>query len=339
MAGERTASLADLIGRMLADEEAGWNAGTFGAIAEFHHVEGDPPPRVRRTVDGGAVVTTRGALRVALIPEVRAVAYEGLSARADAWTHGVAFCLPARSAAMGGRTALSELGPDAGAIRPEDRDAVLFDLGLGAPHVDFCVRTADPALIEVLRGHASRSLFDPGNPAMEAIKTANPHRLCVSRLVRIEVYQHIGSHRRGIPAPIGPHTHMLPDLLARRRTHSANIPVPEGWTPALNLHPANPLTDRLGRPRPFDPGLHRPFQELLAAYGPPGTMEEKARITVAVLDGLAPEAYGPAATRAARKGARVALRQLLHTHPDVPGLDAWLAAIDRGVGTRDTDGP
>ena len=293
------------------------------------------------TADGGSVVTDRGALRVALIPEVKAIAYEGLGARADAWTHGVALCLPVRTAAMGGRTVLSELGSDTGAIRPEDRNAVLFDLGLGAPHVDFCVRTADPNLLGVLRMNVGRSLFDPRNPALEAIKAANPDRLCVSRLARIEVFQHIGSHRRGISTPIGPHTHVLPDLLARGRTHSANIPTPEGWISALNLHPANPLTDRLGRPRPFDPRLHESFQELLAAYEPPGYMEEKARITAAVLDGLDPEAYRMADNRATRKAARVGLRQLLHTCLAAPGLEAWLAVFDRRAGrcAADADDP
>lgn len=41
---------------------------------------------------------------------------------------------------MSGRTAITELGPDAGALREEDGDAILFDLGIGAPHCDPSMR-------------------------------------------------------------------------------------------------------------------------------------------------------------------------------------------------------
>jgi hypothetical protein len=87
--------------------------------------------------------------------------------------------------------------------------------------------------------------------------------------------------------------------------------------------------------------LHESFQELLAAYEPPGYMEEKARITAAVLDGLDPEAYRMADNRATRKAARVGLRQLLHTCLAAPGLEAWLAVFDRRAGrcAADADDP
>ena len=45
---------------------------------------------------------------------------------------------------MNGRTVLTALGPDIQALREEDRQAMLFDLGLGALQVDVCIRVADP---------------------------------------------------------------------------------------------------------------------------------------------------------------------------------------------------
>ena len=144
-------TLSDLIRRMLGDLEAGWSLGTSGAIAEFHHVEGDPAPHVHLGPEGGEVVTARGALRVKIEPQARAIAHEGLSGRRDAWTQGIAFCLPRRAAAMGGRLVLTDLGPDREAARPQDRNALLFDIGIGAPHVDFCVRTRDRSLIRLLQ--------------------------------------------------------------------------------------------------------------------------------------------------------------------------------------------
>ena len=120
---------------------------------------------------------------------------------------------------MSRRTALTELGPDTGALRIEDRGNALFDLGLDALQADLCVRFADKAIAAKLREHVGRSVFEPGNPAMGIILASNPHRVFISRVGRIEVYQPIppANHK----SPEGPHTHVLPKLLRSRRTHPA----------------------------------------------------------------------------------------------------------------------
>ncbi len=104
--------------------------------------------------------------------------------------------------------------------------SILFDLGLGALQADFCVRINDHGLAARLREHAGRAVFEPGNPAMAMILAANPHRVFVSRLGRIEVYQPIPPPSG--KSPEGPHTHVLPRLLNSGRTHPATEPVPEG---------------------------------------------------------------------------------------------------------------
>lgn len=324
-----------LVHDMLGDAEAGWSVGTFGAIAEFHHVAGDPPARPRLGANGGQVVTAGGGARVALSEAVLPVAFEALSRRPGAWTHGVVFCLPMEAARLGGRAVLTELGPDGEALRDDDRDAHLFDLGVGAPHVDFCVRTAAPGLLAALRCGSGRSLFADGNPAMAAIKAHGPHRVCLSRLARVEVYQPIPAAGPGATSPEGPHTHLLPEFLKVRRTHSANTPVPEGWVPALDLHPRNPFGDRLGRPRAFDRAAFDAFQRVLGRFAPPGYLAEQDRIRSAVRGGLGPAAYRPAETRANRRAARVALRQMLHIEPGSGAVAPWLAAFDRGTGACD----
>jgi hypothetical protein len=115
------------------------------------------------------------------------------------------------------------------------------------------------------------------------------------------------------------------------------MPIPDGWVPALNLHPPSPVTDTLGHPRPFDAAAHDAFQILLREYAPASLTAEKERIVCAVLAGEKPDAYSPAPTRAGRKAARVALRQMLHTHPGSPAVPAWLAFFDRGAQTLDAD--
>jgi hypothetical protein len=338
-------TLSDLIRRMLGNPEAGWSLGTFGAIAEFHHVEGDPAPHVQLMSGGGEVVTARGAIRVHVDPQTRAVAYEGLSRRRDAWTQGVAFCLPEGAAAMGGRSVLTDLGPDREAARSQDRTAILFDIGIGMPHLDFCVRTRDRGLIRLLRQGIGASILTRANPQIEAIKRSSPSRVCMSRLGRIEVFQHIGSHRRQMPAPTGPHTHLYPALLQKRNNrrgdHGGESAVPEGWLSALDLYPGNPVTDRSGRARPFDIALHTAFQELLERHALPGYMEEKLLVAAAVVAGMEPHQFpedeGPATRLAKQMAWEVTLRQMLHTHPEITPVRTWLAALDHATSRRGPD--
>ena len=125
---------------------------------------------------------------------------------------------------MNARTALTDLGADSAALRERDRDAVLFDLGLGALQVDCCVRIADPEIAAQLRAHCGQPVFC--SSAMGIILATNPHRVFLSRLGRIEVFQPIPPPDG--KSPDGPHTHVLPGLLRHRRTHSATEPIPDG---------------------------------------------------------------------------------------------------------------
>jgi Family of unknown function (DUF6925) len=230
MQGTEPAVTIALLQEMLAEVGAGWNIGTFGALAEFHHVAQDPAPMITLTRTGGDAVTARGAIHVALAADVLPVAYEGLANDPQAWTHALSFCLREEFAGMGRHSVLTELGADHDALREIDRDAILFDIGIGAPHIDFYVRTDDAALIAVLRQAAGQSILQPRHPAMAAIVATSPHRVCISRLGRVEVYQPIPSGP-GARSPIGPHTHLLPQLLRHGRSHSANAPTPMAGCP------------------------------------------------------------------------------------------------------------
>lgn len=318
-----------------SDPEAGWSMGSFGALAEFHHVAGDPAPHL----PGNGVVTARGAVRLDHPDRIRPVAWEALSPRPDRWQQGVALCLPAEDAAMSRRAILTEIGPDSGAIRPEDRAAILFDMGLDQPQVDFCIRTADPALLAVLRANLGRSVMDPENPAMAAILGAHPHRVALSRIGRIEVYQPIGGPDTGGASPIGPHTHVLPKLLRARRSHSANMPIPEGLVPVAGFHPASAIMDPLGRDRDFDRGIFDAFQRLLVAWGDAENVSVKRQVWQALAQGLRPSQLREPDARAARVAFRVALRQAGRRDGENEQLLAWRAAFDRELAPADDDAP
>ena len=225
---------------------------------------------------------------------------------------------------MNQRVALTEIGPDHEALREEDRNSVLFDLGLGALQADFCVRIGDRSLAAGLREHAGRAVFDPGNPAMAMILAANPHRVFISRLGRIEVYQPIPPPSG--KSPEGPHTHVLPRLLKSGRAHPATEPVPEGLVPCAHLYPPHPARDGLGEARPFDATHHDAFQRMMAACGDPAALATKRRVVDAVLAGEPPTAV--AGDRHGRISVRIALRQMKSQGHASAVLSAWLASFD-----------
>ena len=318
------ASAFEVIADQLADPEAQWSLGTFGAIAEFMR-DADEPAEVVREEPVAAVVTPRGGIRLEVRPGLRPIAFETITTQS--WSQRVAFCLPERESTTSRRTVLTELGPDAQALRAQDRGGVLFDLGLGVLQVDCCIRTSDAALTDGLRAHAGRSLFEHGNLAMGLILRHSPHRVFMTRAGRAEVYQAIPAP--GGTAPEGPHTHVLPKLLAHGRTHAATEPIPKGWVSSAHLYPAHPLRDGYGRARPFDGGRYATFQRLLSRHGDAEHLQLKRNVIKALNAGAGPEAIAMPSDRFAQASIRVALRQLKASSGPSPNLAAWFAAHDR----------
>jgi hypothetical protein len=311
--------LRELVTGHLRSAQSTWSMGAFGAIAEFHR---EPPETA--DVRESAVVTAGGAIAVRLAECCRAFAYELLSARSDLWLHGVALCLPESEARMTGNTRVNELGVDREALRAEDRDCALFDLGLGLANCDFCVRTADPAVREALRAAGDVPLLR--NAALfEFLAQRSPHRVMRSRLGRIEVFERI--RLKGSPPPAGPHTHLLPRLVRQGRTHAADVPVPQGWLPCLSLYPPNPVQDEEGRRKPLDRAELARFQALLERFGDADYLRTKREVTAAVRAGKEPDplAYS---TRRQRTACRIALRQLRKLDGASPRLERWLREFD-----------
>ena len=252
---ELSAGLNPFLVAQLADSDTQWSLGTFGALAEFAR-DSDEPVAVSHDERSASAVTPRGGIRIEPQPGMRLFASE--SATRESWSHRVSLCLPTATCAMHRRTVLTELGPDAKALRAEDRDGVLFDLGLDAMQADACIRVSDPALAANLRSCAGRPVFDSGNPAMSFILAASPHRVFLSRVGRIEVFQPIPPPYGR--SPEGPHTHVLPRLLQHKRTHAATEPVPDGFVPCAHLYPAHAARNALGRPLPFVQQRHKSFR-------------------------------------------------------------------------------
>ena len=232
------ARITELLSHAVADPESSFSIGSLGAIAEFHRDASEP-----LTLDEAArmsIATARGALSIDLRDGIIPITCEnttdeGSCRRAGETQKETLFCLPLADATRHRQVVLTELGPDQDAVHEVDRAALLFDLGLGALNIDFCIRTTDRTLIELLTKGVGSSLLEPEFQLFRAIVDASPDRIAISALGRIEVYQPIPK----AGSPDGPHTHVLPELLKTGRTHVAGTPVPDGYLPCLSLYSAN----------------------------------------------------------------------------------------------------
>jgi hypothetical protein len=319
-------AIVDLLHRQIADADTQWSLGTFGGIAEFSR-DPDEMVTVTQSATGAAVVTARGGIAIDLPDGCRPFAFECITKAG--WSQRVAFCLPADNCAMNRRAVLTELEADHGALRPQDRGSILFDLGLGARQADLCVRIADPDTVTQLRRHCGRFVFDPANPAMGVLLQTNPHRVFISRIGRIEVYQPIPPPSG--KSPDGPHTHVLPKLLKSGRTHAATEPIPEGWIPGAHFYPGHPA-----RCESFDVAGHESFQRMIGSFGLPDSLAIKRRVADAIKAGEPPSAstisgLAIAQDRHGRTSVRIALRQLKAAGIASPILQAWLAKFDHAA--------
>jgi hypothetical protein len=313
-----------LLSEQILDPDTQWSLGTFGGIAEFSRDQ-DEPVKLIASATSIAAVTERGGVAIEAHEKLRPFASESITKQS--WSHRVALCLPVDLCAMNRRNVLTELGADSKALREQDRAGVLFDIGLDALQADLCIRTSDPEAIAKLRSHAGRSVFEPGNPAMGVILAANPHRVFISRIGRLEVYQPIPPATG--KSPDGPHTHVLPKLLRSKRTHPATEPVPDGWVPCAHFYPSHPARDMMGELRPFDHRRHEAFQRLMEMHGLPESVALKQQVMRAVLDGQPPFAPETISDRVGRTSIRIALRQIKAIGSSSRSLPAWLEAFDR----------
>ena len=283
-----------LLRNALGDANAAWSLGSFGALAEFMR---DADEQVTALTDGRlGAYTSRGAVALTPIPGLRPVAYE--TAVNSGWNHAVALCLPEGACAMNRRSTVTELGPDTDAARDEDRDAILFDLGLDLLAVDACVRSSDPEVIACLRSGTGQPVFDHANPIGPRLVAMSPNRVFVSRIGRVEVFQPIPPADG--KSPEGPHTHVMPKLLKAGRTHAATTPIPDGFVPMASIHPAHPYKDAMGMRIPFVQERHDAFQALLELWGSADLLAAKRGSA----DGANPGRHHQNARRVAENQAR-----------------------------------
>jgi hypothetical protein len=320
----------DLLHGQIADADTQWSLGTFGGLAEFSRGR-DEKVTLTQSATGAAAVTARGGIAIDLTGDCRPFAFECITKAS--WSQRVALCLPIDGCTMNRRAVLTELDADHGALRLQDRGSILFDLGLGARQADLYVRIGDPCAVAELRRHCGRPVFDPASPAMGVLLETNPHRVFISRIGRIEVYQPIPPPSG--KSPDGPHTHVLPKLLKSGRTHAATEPIPEEWIPCTHLYPRHPVRGGSGFGS-FDVASHDSFQRMFERFGLPESIAIKRRVVDAIKAGEPPSnaanlALAIAQDRLGRGSIRIALRQLKAAGHASPVLQDWLAKFDQAA--------
>lgn len=307
---------------LLADAGNSWSIGTFGAIGEFHRAEGEAATR-HDGADSLALATSKGAIRLEATSDFDVIAYDGLNSDGETWSQAVAFCAHRQTLSP---SVITPLGEDAAAVLEGDKRSRLFDLGVGLGLVSMCVRTSDPGLIIALEDVAGEPLFGPaGGKVMPHVMRAQPHRVLLSPAGRVEIFQPIP--KEGGDAPEGPHTHLLPKLLAKKRTHSANTPLPDGLQPVVSLFPRSPWRDGLGKRTPYNRAADDAFEALLAGHALPEDREIRKAIEEAVTQGVSPKSYAWPDTRRGRTQARITLRRLSVSRNDT-SVGAWRNQYD-----------
>ncbi|MEM1313236.1 MAG: DUF1289 domain-containing protein [Pseudomonadota bacterium] len=215
-------------------ERAGtWALGVVGAVAEFAPPQG---ARVEVEAEGDVVVasTAGGRLRFRIDDDVRALVFD--PPETPETQRRVVLVVKRERGRLPAVDAIDDLGPDRDAIRAEDREARLFDLGLGRKEGRFCVRCPSGPARDALAGAVGMSLASALPRIGPALVQASPARVVESALGRIEVASAIPVP--GGVSPPGPHTHLLPDHLATGRAMPTGMDLPRAYLPGAIFYPA-----------------------------------------------------------------------------------------------------
>jgi hypothetical protein len=215
------AALVSELQAALADPGQSWSVGIPGALAEFRR-DAAESAEITLADDGGQVITAQGGIRVTIEAGAR-LFQVAKNTQAVALRQGFG---------PEPRRGISPLGRDGQALCREHRGQALFDLGLGHMAA-FCVRTADADLAALLHRAEGRDVL-PEAELMTALREAAPQRVVFTPLARIEVAQQIPDP--GGASPQGPHTHLLPELLAGGRAHDPAWFFPETFVSCLALY-------------------------------------------------------------------------------------------------------
>jgi predicted Fe-S protein YdhL (DUF1289 family) len=209
-----------------------WVLGAFGAVAEFC-IGPDEAVNLDVATEGVVASTPRAAIRFEIGEQVRVLSFE--TSAGSRKSEVIMLTVPRAPIHGSANSGLTPLGPDREAIRIEDREALLYDLGLGMDSIGFCIRTHDPELsreLDRVVGQGWQAILANLGPRL---LQCSPTRVVRSPIGRIEVSVPIPLP--GGQSPAGPHTHLLPVHLATNRETPPGIELPESLAPCAIFYP------------------------------------------------------------------------------------------------------
>lgn len=225
-------ALFERLAKLSADRDTVWTLGVYGAVGEFWCV-GDEP--VSRTAQDGTLVltTARGGLRLRVPRATR------LFERIDGQGRVTRLVLALHRAHLkeSPAAAVTELGTDTDALAPEHRSDHLFDLGLARYGLRFCIRTGRAELLAALRAQAGQPVAAALPALIGPLLAHNPHRVLLGPAGRMEIRLPIGGSDASPRTPDGPHTHLLPELLATGRDLEPGLDLPGDYLSCLSVYP------------------------------------------------------------------------------------------------------
>ena len=277
----------------MSDPETSWRIGEQAIFTRGKEEE------VEISLDntGGLIVANTGAVRISTTVMTRLIPAEALTA--DFWVQAGLLCLSEGEAGMSKRTVVTELGNDMMAAQPKGHLGTLFDIGLGGPNVDLCLRTADKRLCALMRKQKGAIFNSKDSELSEAIAEFGVDYVAMSRLGRIESFDCRSTPKR----PLG-------------------LRPPAGYTICMAFEPPRPQPDG-----PFDEATFGAFRILYGIFADPKLVRLKQALCAAVRDGAKPETIA-AATPEAKTAVAVLLRQLAARNGRSKILTRWQAVFD-----------
>ncbi len=224
--------ILDFIDDSIRGARGTWVLGVYGGVGEFNR-DLEEPFSIDRGDNEITAVTSRAALRFSVTRAAR------LLAIGDKNSGSIprAYCLAIHKSQVSvpAVSELTNLGPDEEAIRPGDRDASLFDFGLGRDKARFCVRTKDPEMLVALHEAEGQDVGSMLSIAGATILAKSPTRVIETGMGRVEV-------ETAIPAPderspTGPHTHLLPGHLAQGIDNAPGLAIPDAYAIGALFYP------------------------------------------------------------------------------------------------------
>jgi len=213
--------------RLAREPETRWSIGVYGAVAEFATRNG-AIPQIEVGEESLVLRTSGGAMRLCPPPGTRMFELVGASEKVERLVLALHRSRLTGTPAIG----VTELGADKDAIEPMHMNERLFDLGVSHSAIRFCVRTGESSLIAALRQASGLDPLDPAIGLVAALLASSPDRVVISSIGRIEVS---GPIQRS--SNEGPHTHLLPEFLARRRELEPGFALPECYSAGISIFP------------------------------------------------------------------------------------------------------